>query len=361
MGDPAHWTSIGHTTRGLLLHRKYEDDIATALAGARRVRDPWLRFRVLQGIGWGMQYRFETSGDVQRIAQDFAAVPRHERFAMLSGLDAFARLRITQLGQRPPRPGSATLAENLTRLVAWADDEWNSLPPRYRTLEHIPDEDPRAGDFELEVAAATANADPKQRFRLLQEVGGRLVAGFEADGNMERVQRDLDSVPIGIRFAVLSGLRFRASVRVREVHERLRDPSASAEEHVRAARLDQLRRTAPRNGKTFRPSICCGTGWRTPIIGRRADDEARGGERPWRSLLHLPEGAESCFVFRGRACRRRSRRRERPRQRLDPLPVLLHDRGVGGGGVPDLSGSASRSTSWCVGLPARGSLQGPRR
>jgi hypothetical protein len=40
MSDDAHWMSIGHTTRGVLLHRKYETDIARALASARLVRNP---------------------------------------------------------------------------------------------------------------------------------------------------------------------------------------------------------------------------------------------------------------------------------------------------------------------------------
>jgi hypothetical protein len=209
-----------------------------------------------------MQYRFETSDDLGQIEQDLAAIPTRERFAVLSGLRGFANLRLRQLGQRlvssdpALKPESSTLARRMTRLATYADEEWSTVPPRYRTLNHIPDPanatdghaEPQGTsapqvadwDFKVEVAEAQSSGDPKQRFRSLQEVGGWLVACFEDDGNLERVRNDIDSIPVEVSFAVLSGLRFYSSVRMREAQEIVREGGSSAKDRLRLERLERL-------------------------------------------------------------------------------------------------------------------------
>jgi hypothetical protein len=93
-------TGAGHATRGVLLHRKFETDLARAFAEARRVDDARLHFRVLQGIGWGMEYRFESDGKIDPIRQQLEALPREERPGVLAGIrwSATERRRRAQQG-----------------------------------------------------------------------------------------------------------------------------------------------------------------------------------------------------------------------------------------------------------------------
>jgi 4-amino-4-deoxy-L-arabinose transferase-like glycosyltransferase len=249
MSERRDWISIGYTTRGVLLHRKYENDVPRAIAEARLVRDPRLHFRVLRGIGWGLQYRFETRDDLERLDAELASIPPRERFAVLSGLLGFAQIRLRQVGQAlvssdaGPKPGSVALARKLATLIDYADSEWERVPPSLRFTDHMPDPDwvPVAWDFQGQIDQALANGDAKHRFRDLQMLGGRMVTRAEADGSLDGLRAEIESVPLEIRAAILSGIRFFASTRLQRSQEALvRGGRTVGGAAVRSARLARL-------------------------------------------------------------------------------------------------------------------------
>jgi hypothetical protein len=95
----------GSTVLGRLLHRKFAV-LSEAVAEARPVADAFSRERVLEGIGWEAQTRYEVSGDRQRLLDGIATLRRAERIAVLGGVlwGAGDRIRvISQRGNPSPR------------------------------------------------------------------------------------------------------------------------------------------------------------------------------------------------------------------------------------------------------------------
>jgi len=133
----------GQLVRGVLLHRKYERALHRAFYEARRVPDPRLRFRVFQGIGWGMQYRYEGTGEIEGPLRQIDALVLGERVAVLSGLRWTAGERIEELetrvaaGQATPR--DLAQLERLRRLWAYLEARWQRLPPALRFTDRIVD------------------------------------------------------------------------------------------------------------------------------------------------------------------------------------------------------------------------------
>ncbi|MDB4433185.1 glycosyltransferase family 39 protein [bacterium] len=89
----------GYSVYGRLLHRKHSE-LPDALAAARHVIDPEGRKRVISGIGWEVQQRFERGGDFEDLMRRLRAVPQAERAAVLGGVLWGAEDRISVLTER---------------------------------------------------------------------------------------------------------------------------------------------------------------------------------------------------------------------------------------------------------------------
>ncbi len=96
---PLMTVESGYLLRGLLLHRKFEGEFETALAHARRVVKPPLRSATLTGLGWGLLYRFEKSGESDEVSRLLRAVPFEERARILSGIQTTLAIRLAQLDE----------------------------------------------------------------------------------------------------------------------------------------------------------------------------------------------------------------------------------------------------------------------
>lgn len=131
-----NWLALGQTARGVLLHRKYEREIDRAFSVARRVGDPKWRFSVFQGIGWGMQYRFEGDGDLDRVRRELAVLPPAERLAVLNGLRFFAgESRDSLVRGKAGRNKGERLAARLDELQRFTDEEWRRMMAARRMKE----------------------------------------------------------------------------------------------------------------------------------------------------------------------------------------------------------------------------------
>jgi 4-amino-4-deoxy-L-arabinose transferase-like glycosyltransferase len=99
--------------------------------------------------------------------------------------------------------------------------------------------------FERDVGAALVAArrveDPQLHYSVLLGIGWGMEFRFEADGDLEWVQRELAAIPLTERFAVLAGLRFYAQVS-RDALGSQKAGSVSGPQL--AERLDRLQRFA---------------------------------------------------------------------------------------------------------------------
>jgi 4-amino-4-deoxy-L-arabinose transferase-like glycosyltransferase len=131
----------GYLVRGVLLHRKYEDALQRAFQEARRVPDLRLRFRVFQGVGWGMQYRFEGTGELRPALRVVDGLVPGEKAAVLSGLRWTAGERIDALEARvasgEATPRDLAQLERLEGLWRWLEVRWNRVPPAMRYNDSI--------------------------------------------------------------------------------------------------------------------------------------------------------------------------------------------------------------------------------
>jgi len=131
----------GYVARGVLIHRKYEDALDLAFGEARRVPDLQLRFRVFQGIGWGIQYRYEGSGGIRALFPPLDEFPQGERVAVLSGLRWTTGERVDELrekvagGQASPR--DVAQLERLERLRSALDARWERVPLHMRMNDRV--------------------------------------------------------------------------------------------------------------------------------------------------------------------------------------------------------------------------------
>jgi hypothetical protein len=117
----------GFLTRGLLTHRKYEDDPQAALALLRAVPDPENRKDAFRGFGWGLEYRYEMDGDLGRIQRWLGLVEPDERELLLSGTRWWAGVRSGQLDdlirRGRGRPLERDTLARLNELIEWARAE----------------------------------------------------------------------------------------------------------------------------------------------------------------------------------------------------------------------------------------------
>ncbi|MBW2291658.1 MAG: glycosyltransferase family 39 protein [Deltaproteobacteria bacterium] len=131
----------GYLTRGVLLHRKLEDDLPRAFDQARRVPDLGERFRTFQGLGWGIQYRYEGNGQIQPFLGQVDQLPLGEHVAVLSGLRWSNGNQIAQFktiiadGEATPRQRAQL--ERLEELKQHLDRRWSRIPLRYQRARYI--------------------------------------------------------------------------------------------------------------------------------------------------------------------------------------------------------------------------------
>jgi hypothetical protein len=97
--SPLMSVESGYLLRGLLLHRKFEGEFETALAHARRIVKPPMRSATITGLGWGLLYRFEKSGEPEEVSRLLRAVPFEERARILSGIQTTLAIRFAQLDE----------------------------------------------------------------------------------------------------------------------------------------------------------------------------------------------------------------------------------------------------------------------
>ena len=72
---------------GVLLHRKFEDQLKHALAVADRIPSLDMQRNVRLGIGWGMEFRFEKDGSLENVWQSLKVVPPEKRMSILAGIN----------------------------------------------------------------------------------------------------------------------------------------------------------------------------------------------------------------------------------------------------------------------------------
>ena len=131
----------GYLVRGVLLHRKYEQDLSVAYSQARRTPGLKERFRIFQGIGWGIEYRFEGSGQIVQFLSHVGDLDFGEHVAVLSGLIWTTGNRVSKLEEAVAR-GTATTRDGdqltrLTKLKKMLQKQWRRLPVRYQEADSI--------------------------------------------------------------------------------------------------------------------------------------------------------------------------------------------------------------------------------
>ena len=98
---------LGSMVRGLLLHRKYETNLDTAMDLSAKISDPLKRWAAFRGIGWGVAFRFEEGGDLALVKKELRRVKPPNRAAFRSGLRWAAETRKLDVERR--------LAEGIAR------------------------------------------------------------------------------------------------------------------------------------------------------------------------------------------------------------------------------------------------------
>jgi len=135
--DPARDKALelkgGYIVRGLLLHRKWERDLDTAVEAAWQVEKERPRFETFMGIGWGLEYRYEKTGDVREVLNGLQGYKLKARRGMVYGI-RWAMLQrvgqVRQLGLKGHAPAEqARTLERLLRLerVLTRPDTWRLL------------------------------------------------------------------------------------------------------------------------------------------------------------------------------------------------------------------------------------------
>jgi 4-amino-4-deoxy-L-arabinose transferase-like glycosyltransferase len=131
----------GYLVRGVLLHRKYEQNLTIAFKQARRIAGLKERFRIFQGIGWGIEYRYEGTGQITTFLSDVRDLKFGEHVAVLSGLIWTTGNRVTMLEERVAS-GEATVRDGdqlarLNKLKKMLEKRWRRLPVRYQQADRI--------------------------------------------------------------------------------------------------------------------------------------------------------------------------------------------------------------------------------
>ena len=112
-----------------------------AYSQARRTPDLKERFRIFQGIGWGIEYRFEGSGQIVQFLSNVGDLEFGEHVAVLSGLIWTTENRVSKLeeaaasGETTTRDGDQL--SRLKKLKKMLQKQWRRLPVRYQQADSI--------------------------------------------------------------------------------------------------------------------------------------------------------------------------------------------------------------------------------
>ena len=87
----------------ILLHKKFEHELEHALAGADRIRRADMQHQVRFGIGWGIEFRFEKEGSLEKVQQALASVPPGKRVPILDGINWGSHLAQNNIVERTRR------------------------------------------------------------------------------------------------------------------------------------------------------------------------------------------------------------------------------------------------------------------
>jgi len=127
-------TRTGYVVMGQLAHHKYVRDLSSALEVGRRIPERSVRHEVFQGIGWGMEYRFEKNGDLEQVQRELAGRPLEERAQIIRGMLWAVENRIRFVaGLRAKGGEHVRLQRRLLTLLAFLGDERKRLRADRRT------------------------------------------------------------------------------------------------------------------------------------------------------------------------------------------------------------------------------------
>jgi hypothetical protein len=113
---------------GQLAQHKHERDLASALEVGRRIPQRSRRHEVFQGVGWGMEYRFEKHGDLERMRTELSGRPLEERAEIIRGMLWAVEHRIRFVaGLRTKGREHVRLQRRLLTLLAFLRDERKRL------------------------------------------------------------------------------------------------------------------------------------------------------------------------------------------------------------------------------------------
>ena len=144
--DRALTTSMGYGVMGLLAHRKYETDLGRACAVANRVPHPALRYKVKQGIGWGIEYRYEKHGDLSAIQELLEGLSVEDRGAFLTGMLWTSTVRRNQVRALvragDPEGNQRRLLERIRDLERFSRNSWKAMLEAGGEIPEWEEEDP---------------------------------------------------------------------------------------------------------------------------------------------------------------------------------------------------------------------------
>jgi hypothetical protein len=132
---------VGDIVRGILLQRKWESDLDVAIVAARLVPERDRRTRTFRGIGWGIEFRHEKSGEIRDVLLSVEKYDLEERRGLVQGIHWALKRGIPRLrklvNQGRATPQHAEKLERLRRLqsVLTQPETWYRLtgedkPPR---------------------------------------------------------------------------------------------------------------------------------------------------------------------------------------------------------------------------------------
>lgn len=121
----------GYVVMGLLLHRKFENDLPRALTMVGRIPEAAFRGQAWHGIGWGMEYRFEKEGTLETMREALASMPIEARPGVVRGIAWGAKTRREDIREKPhsedPPGRYRHLLERLDALSVFAAEEKRRL------------------------------------------------------------------------------------------------------------------------------------------------------------------------------------------------------------------------------------------
>lgn len=136
--DQRFTADSGYFVHGLLMYRKYEEDLQRPLSYARALPSGKLRNLALVGIGLGLEFRFEKNGTAADLNARLVQLELPERTRVLTGIYSGIDFRRAALAQRSEAGRTSdrdrTIGERLDVLQQMVDVESDRIPDRFWPL-----------------------------------------------------------------------------------------------------------------------------------------------------------------------------------------------------------------------------------